>query len=77
MPCRDSYRADTTHTPMTNSVVHFLYIYAPKTKILEDREKDRSCMFDAIFKASSPISSTHALEKYVEVHCFSKKVEPR
>ncbi len=44
-----------------------LQLYASQTKILKDRTKDRSCIFDAIFKTSSPKSSTHTLEKYVEI----------
>ncbi len=39
----------------------------PQTKILEDGTKARACLFDAIFEASSPKSSTHTLEQNFEI----------
>ena len=44
----------------------WLKLYAPQTKILEDRTKYHACLFDAFFNNSLPKSSTHTLEKYIE-----------
>jgi len=47
----------------SKSGFHLLFLlYAPQTKILEDRTKDRACIFDAIFKGVSTRFGRRCLE---------------
>ncbi len=42
------------------------HIYAPQTKILEDRTKDRACIFEALFKGLGTSFGRLVFEKYIE-----------